>query len=112
MRKAEQMGMTPEQMRRFQDQMQQGRNGAQKSGEPNGMSGGKNKNQRSDDKPGRRNRLKKGIDALLEGGDAEWFKNLSRLDPGEIEDALQSVPSEYRALVREYFSELSKEARK
>ena len=32
--------------------------------------------------------------------------------PGEIEDALQNVPAEYRGLVRDYFSELSKEAKK
>ncbi len=110
--KAEQMGMTPEQMQQLQDQMQQeGRSG---QNTPGGKVNDKNQNKNpgKEDKKGKKNTLKKGVDGLLDGDDADWFKNLSKLQPGEIEDALQNVPAEYRGLVREYFSELSKEAKK
>ena len=110
--KAQQMGMTPEQMQQLQNQMQQ--ESEMDGDNPHGPANDKNKNKkpRKENKVGKRNKLRKGIDGLLDGGDAEWFKNLSKLEPGEIEDALQNVPPEYRGLVREYFSELSKEARK
>ncbi len=110
--KAEQMGMTPEQMQQLQDQMQQ--EGSEGSDSPNGKVNDKkqSKGQRKGDKAGKKNNQKKGVDSLLDGGDADWFKNLSKLEPSEIEDALQNVPAEYRGLVREYFSELSKEAKK
>ena len=109
--KAKQMGMTPEQMQQLQDQMRQNNSGLNM---PGGTASDKNQNKNPgrDDKRGRRNTLKKGAKGLLDGGDADWFKNLSKLQPGEIEDALQNVPAEYRELVREYFSELSKEAKK
>ena len=111
--KAKQMGMSQKQMLQLQRQMQmeRGMQGPEKRG---GMSNGKqqNRNSREGEKRGRKNWLRNGIDGLLDGGDADWFKNLSRLESTEIEDALQSVPPEYRGLVREYFSELSKEAKK
>jgi hypothetical protein len=107
------MGMTPEQMQQLQDQMQQ-QSSSSSQDSPGGKANDKNQNKKAgkEDKKGKKNTLKKGVDGLLDGGDADWFKNLSKLQPGEIEDALQNVPAEYRDLVREYFSELSKEAKK
>ena len=45
------------------------------------------------------------------GVPADWFKTHGDMSPEALSDALESVPAEYRELVKAYFTELSKEAK-
>ena len=59
-------------------------------------------------------KTKQGLpDALKNLGvtDASWFKMKGEMSSGDLDDALKSVPPEYRELVKAYFIELSKEAK-
>ncbi len=42
---------------------------------------------------------------------ADWFKTKGEMSSGALDDALKSVPPEYRELVKAYFIELSKESK-
>lgn len=42
---------------------------------------------------------------------ADWFKTKGDMSSGALDDALKSVPPEYRELVKTYFIELSKESK-
>lgn len=51
-------------------------------------------------------------EALLRlGFTLDWFKTKGEMSSGALDDSLESVPPEYRELVKAYFIELSKEAK-
>ena len=110
---AQQMGLTPQQMQQLQQQMQKNQQGKASRFDPHGKANDKQKNNqpRQDDKFGKKNR-NKGLNELPEGDLLDWFKAHGKGNAADFDNLLQNVPAEYRGLVREYFTELSKEAGK